>query len=156
MSSCFCGMQESLALHPRVGERHVSNDIRPYRIEVAADALSDLKRRIDATRWPERETVSDWSQGIPLAYVRELATYWASKYDWRSCERRLTALPQFTTTIDDLDIHFVHLRSRHADAIPLVMTHGWPGSIVEFLKVIEPLTDPTAHGGAAKDAFHLV
>ena len=145
-----------IASLPPTWDYHVGNEIRPFRIEIPGEALADLKRRIDATRWPERETVGDWSQGIPLSYVRELAAYWSTKYEWRATERRLNALPQFVTTIDGLDIHFAHIRSKHENAIPLVMTHGWPGSIVEFLKVVGPLTDPTAHGGAAKDAFHLV
>ena len=113
-------------------------------------------RASERTRWPEAETVEDWSQGVPLAYLRELCGYWADEYDWRATEARLNALPQFRTEIDGLGIHFVHVRSPHPQALPLVLTHGWPGSIVEFLKVIGPLTDPTAHGGDAADAFHVV
>lgn len=134
----------------------MEQEIRPFRIETTDDELHDLKRRLRSTRWPEVETVDDWSQGIPLDYVREVCEYWASNYDWRATQARLNELPQFLTAIDGLDIHFVHVRSRHEGALPLVMTHGWPGSIVEFLKVIGPLTDPTAHGGAPSDAFHLV
>src|ERR1700710_76846 len=109
--------------------------------------LADLRRRIDATRWPERETVDDDSQGVPLATMQALARHWATDYDWRGCEAKLNALPNFLTEIDGVDIHFIHVRSRHEDALPLIVTHGWPGSIVEQLKIVEPLTDPTAHGG---------
>ena len=130
--------------------------IEPFRIEAPADALDDLKRRLRATRWPEREAVDDWSQGIPLAYVQDVCGYWAEKYDWRARETRLNRFPQFKTEIGGLNIHFVHVRSPHENALPLVITHGWPGSIVEFQKVIEPLTNPTAHGGDASDAFHVV
>jgi len=134
----------------------MSDEVRPFRIKVSDAELEELRRRLRATRWPERETVEDWSQGIPLAYVREVCEYWAEKYDWRAREERLNAFPQFRTTLDGLGIHFVHVRSPHAEALPLVMTHGWPGSIVEFHKVIGPLSDPTAHGGEARDAFHVV
>jgi pimeloyl-ACP methyl ester carboxylesterase len=130
--------------------------VESFRIEVAEAELDDLRERLRRTRWPERETVADWSQGVPLAYVRELCDYWASEYDWRETEARLNALPQFRTEIDGLGIHFAHVRSQHPDAVPLVITHGWPGSVVEFLKVIGPLTDPPAHGGDAADAFHVV
>ena len=130
--------------------------IRPFRIAASDDALADLERRLAATRWPERETVADWSQGVPLAWVQDVCRYWADGYDWRAREARLNALPQFVTEIDGLDIHFVHVRSPHEHAVPLVITHGWPGSIVEFLEVIGPLTDPAAHGGDAADAFHVV
>ena len=130
--------------------------VRPFRIDFPEDALDDLRKRISATRWPERETVTDDSQGVPLAMMQDLAHYWGEKYDWRTVETRLNALPQFVTEIDGLDIHFIHVRSRHEDALPIVITHGWPGSIIEQLKVIEPLTDPTAHGGGASDAFHVV
>jgi pimeloyl-ACP methyl ester carboxylesterase len=115
-----------------------------------------LRRRIAATRWPTRELVTDRSQGVQLGPLRELARYWAAEYDWRKCEAKLNALPQFTTTIDGLDVHFIHVKSAHANALPLIMTHGWPGSIIELLETIDPLTDPTAHGGRAEDAFHLV
>jgi pimeloyl-ACP methyl ester carboxylesterase len=128
----------------------------PFRIEVGDDALEDLRRRLRATRWPERETVEDWSQGIPLAYVQDVCAYWADKYDWRAREARLNRFPQFRTPIDGLGIHFLHVRSPHEGALPLVISHGWPGSVVEFHKVIEPLTNPTAHGGEARDAFHVV
>ncbi|MCV7048324.1 epoxide hydrolase [Mycobacterium frederiksbergense] len=130
--------------------------MRPFRIAVHDDQLDDLLRRLANTRWPEAECVDDWSQGIPLAYTRELAAYWADGYDWRAREAELNRFPQFVTAIDDLDIHFIHQRSPHEDAFPLVITHGWPGSIVEFQKIIAPLTDPTAHGGRAEDAFHVV
>jgi hypothetical protein len=130
--------------------------IAEFRIEVSDSELDDLRERLLRTRWPEAETVDDWSQGVPLAYLRELCDYWAKGYDWRATERRLNALPQFRTEIDGLGIHFLHVRSPHAGALPLVITHGWPGSIVEFLKVLGPLTDPPAHGGAAADAFHVV
>jgi pimeloyl-ACP methyl ester carboxylesterase len=134
----------------------MTDAIRPFRIEIPDAALDDLRRRLGATRWPDPEPVDDWSQGIPLAYVQEVCAYWAEKYDWRAREAALNRYPQFVTTLDDVDIHFVHVRSPHEDARPLVLTHGWPGSIVEFQKVIGPLTDPTAHGGNADDAFHLV
>ena len=130
--------------------------IHPFRVEVPEDALVDLRRRIGAMRWPEMETVADQSQGVQLATMRELARYWATDYDWRKVEARLQALPQFTTEIDGVDIHFIHVRSQHDGALPLIVTHGWPGSIIEQLKIIGPLTDPTAHGASAEDAFHLV
>ena len=131
-------------------------DIRPFRADMPDEAIADLRRRIAATRWPSRELVADRSQGVQLATSRELAGYWAADYDWRACEARLNALPQFTTEIDGVDIHFIHVKSPHADALPLIMTHGWPGSVIELLDVIGPLTDPTAHGGSADDAFDLV
>jgi pimeloyl-ACP methyl ester carboxylesterase len=130
--------------------------IRPFQVGFPESELSDLRRRVNATRWPERETVTDDSQGVPLAMMQDLASYWGSDYDWRKCEAKLNALPNFLTEIDGLDIHFIHVRSRHEDALPLIVTHGWPGSIIEQLKIIEPLTNPTAHGGSAQDAFHLV
>ena len=130
--------------------------IRPFRVHVPDTKLSELRRRIHATQWPEKETVSDHSQGVPLAMVRELAHYWATDYDWRKAEAKLNALPQFMTTIDGLDIHFIHVRSKHPDALPLIVTHGWPGSIIEQLKIIDPLTNPTSHGGSAADAFDVV
>ncbi|WP_109525825.1 MULTISPECIES: epoxide hydrolase family protein [Nocardia] len=130
--------------------------VRPFTVEIPDADVDEMRRRIRATRWPERETVADRSQGTQLATVQALARYWASDYDWRACEARLTALPQFITEIDGLDIHFVHVRSKHEDALPLIVTHGWPGSIIEQLKIVAPLTDPTAHGGDASDAFHLV
>ncbi|WP_406314731.1 epoxide hydrolase [Streptosporangium sp. NBC_01639] len=134
----------------------MSHLVTPFRLNVPEADLRDLRDRLARTRWPEKETVDDWSQGVPLAYLRELCRYWAEEYDWRATERRLNALPQFRTTVDGLGIHFAHVRSPHEDALPLVLTHGWPGSIVEFLKVIGPLTDPPAHGGDAADAFHVV
>ena len=130
--------------------------IRPFRIEVPEEQLADLRRRIEATRWPSEELVADRSQGVQLATLQALARYWATEYDWRRCEARLNALPQFTTEIDGVEIHFIHVRSRHENALPLIMTHGWPGSVVELLDTVGPLTDPTAHGGSAEDAFHLV
>jgi pimeloyl-ACP methyl ester carboxylesterase len=130
--------------------------VTEFRLDVPESELEDLRARLRNTRWPERETVDDWTQGVPLAYLRDLCAYWADEYDWRTTEARLNALPQFRTTIDGLAIHFLHVRSPHADALPLVITHGWPGSVVEFLKIIGPLTDPTAHGGDAPDAFHVV
>src|SRR5215207_2683370 len=131
--------------------------IRPFpKLNVPDSELADLRRRIEATRWPERETVADASQGVQLATNQKLAKYWASEHDWRKCEARLNALAQFITEIDGLDIHFIHVRSKHENALPLIVTHGWPGSIIEQLKIIEPLTNPTAHGGSASDAFHVV
>jgi epoxide hydrolase len=130
--------------------------LQPFRIHVPDDVLDDLRSRLSRTRWPEAECVDDWSQGIPLEYTRSLADYWANEYDWRSREAALNRFNQFTTEIDGLDIHFIHQRSPHADAFPVVFTHGWPGSIVEFHKVIDPLTNPTAHGGRAEDALHVV
>ncbi len=134
-----------------------ANDaIRPFRIDVPEDALVDLRRRLATTRWPENETVNDDSQGVPLATQQELIRYWLADYDWRKVEARLNALPQFITEIDGLDIHFIHVRSRHDNALPVIITHGWPGSVIEQLKIIDPLTNPTAHGASASDAFHLV
>jgi pimeloyl-ACP methyl ester carboxylesterase len=130
--------------------------IRPFPISFADAELDDLRRRINATRWPEVETVTDDSQGVRLALMQDLARYWGNEYDWRPCEAKLNALPNFVTEIDGLDIHFIHVRSPHDDALPLIVTHGWPGSIIEQLKIIEPLTNPTAHGARAEDAFHLV
>jgi pimeloyl-ACP methyl ester carboxylesterase len=130
--------------------------IRPFRINVPEDVLVDLRQRINATKWSERETVTDQSQGVRLATMKELARYWATDYDWRKVEARLNALPQFVTEIDGLDIHFIHVRSKHENALPLIVTHGWPGSIIEQLKIIDPLTNPTAHGASASDAFHVV
>ena len=132
------------------------NAVRPFQVNVPEAELTDLRRRIDATRWPERETVTDHSQGVPLATMEKLARYWATDYDWRKVEARLNAVPNFIIEIDDLDIHFIHVRSKHENALPLIVTHGWPGSVIEQLKIIEPLTNPTAHGGSASDAFHLV
>jgi pimeloyl-ACP methyl ester carboxylesterase len=133
-----------------------STAIRPFHVDIPDEALDDLRRRIAATQWPEQETVTDDSQGVPLATMQKLARHWATDYDWRRCEAELNALPQFITEIDGLDIHFIHVRSRHEDALPLVVNHGWPGSIIEQLKIIGRLTDPTMHGASADDAFHLV
>src|ERR687894_364828 len=133
-----------------------STDIRPFTIDIPEEQLTELRRRIEATRWPSSELVEDRSQGVQLATMQALARYWTSEYDWRACEARLNALPQFTTEIDGLDIHFIHVQSPHEDALPLIMTHGWPGSVIELLEVIGPLTDPTAHGGSAEGAFDLV
>jgi len=131
--------------------------IRPFQVVTFSEAeLTELRRRINATRWPERETVTDATQGVQLATMQKLARYWETEYDWRKCEARLSAYPQFVTEIDGLDIHFIHARSKHEDALPLIVTHGWPGSVVEQLKIIGPLTDPTAHGGKTSDAFHVV
>jgi pimeloyl-ACP methyl ester carboxylesterase len=130
--------------------------IRPFHVRVPDEALEDLRRRIAATQWPEKETVEDDSQGVPLATMQNLARHWATDYNWRHCEEKLNALPQFMTEIDGLDIHFIHVRSDHADAMPLIVNHGWPGSIIEQLKIVDPLVDPTAHGGTASDAFHVV
>ena len=131
-------------------------EIRPFRVDVPDEAIADLRRRIAATRWPSRELVADRSQGVQLATITELARYWATDYDWRAFEARLNALPQFKTEIDGVDVHFIHVRSPHAGAMPLIMTHGWPGSVIELLGVVGPLTDPAAHGGRAEDAFDLV
>src|SRR5438309_735502 len=132
------------------------SSIRQFQVEVSEAELTELRRRINATRWSERETVADDSQGVRLAVMQELARYWATDYDWHKCESKLNDLPNFMTEIDGLDIHFIHVRSRHQGALPLIVTHGWPGSIIEQLKIIEPLTDPTAHGGSASDAFDIV
>src|SRR5213079_2979380 len=131
-------------------------EIRPFRVGMPDEAITDLRRRIATTRWPSKELVADRSQGVQLATLQALARYWTTDYDWRKCEARLNALPQFTTEIDGVDIHFIHVKSPHEDALPLIMTHGWPGSVVELLETVGPLTDPTAHGGEAEDAFHLV
>src|SRR6478672_5002886 len=130
--------------------------IRSFRVEVSQADIDDLRRRLEATRWPEKETVSDTTQGVQLETAQELVRYWANDYDFRRVEARLNALPQFITEIDGLDIHFIHVRSPHANALPLIITHGWPGSIIEMLNVVGPLTDPSAHGGSAEDAFDLV
>jgi pimeloyl-ACP methyl ester carboxylesterase len=132
------------------------SETRPFRVQVPEEELNELRRRVLAARLPERETVSDFSQGVPLDTVQKLARYWATEYDWRKVEARLNAVPNFITEIDGLDIHFIHVRSKHENALPIIITHGWPGSIVEQLKLIEPLTNPTAHGGTAADAFDVV
>ena len=137
-------------------QRGSEQAVRPFHVNVPEAELTELCRRINATKWPERETVTDASQGVQLATIQAVARYWATDYDWRKIEAKLKALPQFITEIDGLDIHFIHVRSKHDDALPLIVTHGWPGSIIEQLKIIDPLTDPTAHGASASDAFHLV
>src|SRR6476659_4706586 len=134
----------------------VATNIRPFHIDIPDEKLADLRRRISATRWPSAELVTDSSQGVQSKMLQKLARYWEEEHDWRKVEKKLNALPQFSTTIDGLDIHFIHVRSRHKDALPLIITHGWPGSIIEMLEVIGPLTDPTAHGGSADDAFDVV
>ena len=133
-----------------------ATEIRPFHVEIPDEQIDDLRRRIAATRWPSMELVEDRSQGVQLEALQELARYWASDYDWRKAEAKLNALPQFTTEIDGTEIHFIHVKSRHENALPLIMTHGWPGSVIELLEAVGPLTDPTAHGGSAEDAFHLV
>jgi pimeloyl-ACP methyl ester carboxylesterase len=152
-------MSESSTAGPRPaapGAAAEDATIRPFRVSVPDEDLADLRRRVATARWPSRELVADRSQGVQLATIRELARYWAAEYDWRACEARLNALPQFTTEIDGLDVHFLHVRSPHEQALPLIMTHGWPGSVIELLETVGPLTDPTAHGGRAADAFDLV
>jgi pimeloyl-ACP methyl ester carboxylesterase len=133
-----------------------ATNVRPFQVSIPDEQLTELRRRITATRWPEKETVADFTQGVPLATVQKLARYWATDYDWRKVEARLNAVPNFITEIDGLDIHFIHVRSKHENALPVIITHGWPGSVVEQLKLIEPLTNPTLHGGSAADAFHVV
>ena len=141
-----------------VAQEKSSDDttVRPFEIDFPEAELTELRRRINATRWPERETVADDSQGARLSMMQDLARYWGTDYDWGKCEAKLNALPNFITEIDGLDIHFIHVRSEHEDALPLIVTHGWPGSIIEQLKIVDPLTNPTAHGASASDAFHLV
>src|SRR6476646_4470624 len=133
-----------------------TSEIQSFQVEIPEERLDDLRRRVSATRWPTHELVSDRSQGVQLATLQELARYWTTEYDWRRCEARLNALPQFKTKIDGVEVHFIHVKSQHDDALPLIMTHGWPGSVIELLETVGPLTDPTAHGGKAEDAFHLV
>lgn len=145
--------QAMTSIAPPAGDKSA---IRPLRVHVPDAQLIDLRRRIKATRWPERETVADNTQGVQLAMMQELARHWATSYDWRKCEAKLNALPNFVTEIDGLDIHFIHVRSKHENAMPLIVTHGWPGSVIEQFKIIDPLVNPTAHGGSASDAFHLV
>jgi pimeloyl-ACP methyl ester carboxylesterase len=152
-------MSESTTAGPSPAEPSAAAEdatIRPFRVEVPDQALDDLRLRIAATRWPSKELIPDRSQGVQLATIQELARYWATDYDWRKAEQKLNALPQFTTEIDGVDIHFLHVKSPHADALPLIMTHGWPGSVIELLGTVGPLTDPTTHGGGAEDAFDLV
>src|SRR5687767_11616180 len=146
---------ETIATHQRT---HSADNVamRPFHVSVPEADLTDLRRRITATKFPERQTVNDMSQGVPLTTVEKLARYWATEYDWRKVEVRLNALPQFITKIDGLDIHFIHVRSKHENALPIIVSHGWPGSFIEQLKIIGPLTDPTAFGGTASDAFDVV
>src|SRR5262245_51277632 len=136
--------------------RKTTTSVRPFQVDTPEAELIELRRRIQATRWPEKETVGDSSQGVQLATVQKLARYWSTDYDWRKCEARLKALPHFITEIDGLDIHFIHVRSKHENALPLIVTHGWPGSVIEQLKIVDPLTNPTANDAGAADAFHLV
>src|SRR5215207_1914670 len=152
-------MSESTTAGPRPTSPGAATEgatIRPFHVSVPEAELEDLRARIAATRWPEKETVEDASQGVQLATMQALARYWLTEYDWRKCEARLNAVPQFITEIDGLDIHFVHVRSKHEHALPVVVCHGWPGSVIEQLKIVDLLTDPTAHGGSASDAFHVV
>ena len=141
---------------PKEVETGDKTALRPFHVNFPEEELTDLRRRINATRWPDRETVADATQGVQLATTQALARYWATDYDWHKCQAKLNALPNFITEIDGLDIHFIHVRSKHENALPLIVTHGWPGSVVEQLKIVDPLTNPTAHGGSASDAFHLV
>lgn len=154
MGAVAASVSSLLPLHPAMAA--TSDAIHPFRVNVPDEDLLDLRRRLAATRWPDREIVTDQSQGVQLRTVQELVRYWQSDYDWRRMEARLNALPQFVTEIDGVDIHFIHVRSRHENALPMIVTHGWPGSIIEQIKIIGPLTDPTAHGGHARDAFDLV
>jgi pimeloyl-ACP methyl ester carboxylesterase len=150
-------MESTASTHPSSTDAAGTDGaVRPFTVDVPQEELDDLRRRILATRWPSSELVDDRSQGVQLAPIQALARYWAGDYDWRRCEAKLNALPQFTTEIDGVSIHFIHVRSAHDGALPLIMTHGWPGSVVELLEAVGPLTDPTAHGGRAEDAFHLV
>jgi pimeloyl-ACP methyl ester carboxylesterase len=149
-------MTTATATEPRTGQATDKTAIRPFHFEASDEELDEMRRRITATRFPEKETVADSSQGVQLALMQAVARYWATDYDWRRCEAKLNAYPQFITEIDGLDIHFLHVRSRHEDAMPLIVTHGWPGSPIEQLKIIDPLTNPTAHGASASDAFHVV
>src|SRR5216683_6966705 len=149
-------MTQTSSTQPSGEQAADKNAIRPFHVNIQEAEITELRRRINATKWPERETVTDASQGVQLATTQKLARYWATDYDWRKCEARLNALPQFITEIDGLDIHFIHVRSKHENALPLIVTHGWPGSIIEQMKIIDPLSNPTAHGASAADAFHLV
>ena len=149
-------MTPTIATKRTAGQDADKTAIRPFHVNVPEAELTELRRRINATKWPDRETVPDATQGVQLATVQALARYWATEYDWRKVEARMNAYPQFITEIDGLDIHFLHIRSKHENALPLIVTHGWPGSVVEQLKIIEPLTNPTAHGGSASDAFDVV
>ena len=142
-------------LSPRTAFTQTSS-IAPFTYHAPQSALDDLKQRLARTRWPEHETANDWSQGAPLAKLRTLVDYWRTGYDWRRCEKTLDRFPQYRTEIDGLGIHFLHVRSSHTNALPILITHGWPGSVIEFFKIIDPLTNPTAHGGRAEDAFHVI
>src|SRR5215468_1249839 len=146
----------SVATQQRTSQANDKSAIRSFKVNIPEAELTELRRRIKATKWPDRETVMDASQGVQLETTQRLARYWATDYDWRKCEAKLNAYPQFITKIDGLDIHFIHVRSKHENALPLIVPHGWPGSIVEQLKIVGPLTNPTAHGASASDAFHLV
>ncbi|WP_246208375.1 epoxide hydrolase family protein [Bradyrhizobium rifense] len=152
----FAATSATSLLSVRPAPAATAGEIRPFHIDIPEADLVDLRRRLAATRWSDKETVADDSQGVPQAMLQELVRYWQADYDWRKVEARLNALPQFTTEIDGLDIHFIHVRSRHQNALPMIVTHGWPGSVIEQMKIIDPLTNPTAHGGSAEDAFHLV
>ncbi len=149
-------MTQTIATQKASAQTSDQTAIRPFQVNVPQEELTELRRRINATKWPERETVTDESQGVQLATIQALARYWGTEHDWRKCEARLNALPQFITEIDGLDIHFIHVRSKHENALPLIVTHGWPGSVIEQLKIVDPLTNPTAHGASASDAFDLV
>jgi pimeloyl-ACP methyl ester carboxylesterase len=157
-ATAAAGVAGLVPAHPTIaaGATDEGAAIRPFSVQIPDAALVEMRRRINATMWPERETVMDASQGVQSATMQNLARYWVTEHDWRKVEARLNALPQFITTIDGLDIHFIHVRSKHANALPMIVTHGWPGSVIEQLKIIDPLTDPTAHGASAADAFHLV
>jgi hypothetical protein len=156
VARAFCIFPLAASSFAKTGAAVDDDSIRPFHIKISQEALVDLRRRIAATKWPEQETVTDASRGVQLATMRKLASYWQTDYDWRKVEARLSALPQFTTNIDGLDIHFIHVRSKNPNALPLIITHGWPGSVIEQIKVIGPLTDPTAYGGKAEDAFDVV
>ena len=157
LASPLCAQTRSASMgNAQTVQTSADNAIHPFSVNVPEQALTELRRRILATQWPEKETVSDTSQGVPLAEMRELARYWATDYDWRKAEAKLNALPQFMTNIDGLDIHFIHVRSKNPKALPLIINHGWPGSVLEQIKLVGRLTDPTAHGGKAEDAFHVV
>src|ERR1043166_3445430 len=149
-------MTGNTATQQRREQADDKNALRPFHVNIPEAELTELRRRINATKWPERETVTDGTQGVQLALMQALARYWATDYNWRRCEAQLNSHPQFITEIDGLDIHFIHVRSRHENAMPLIVTHGWPGSPIEQLKIIDPLTNPTAHSGSASDAFHVV
>ncbi len=155
----FSWAQSPSATNPLPAKSGAAADdkaIRPFHVKIPKDAVADMRKRIAATKWPEKETVSDTTQGVQFATMQKLARYWGTDYDWSKCEAKLKALPHFITTIDGLDIHFIHVRSKHKNALPVIITHGWPGSIIEQLKIIDPLTNPTAHGGKAEDAFDVV